>query len=439
MKGGFRDMNRPTPVSVCLALALLLACATSIATRPASAAEPARAILDLDYNLDEIGPPELWQNSLDLYLPATSGQADRNLKPVVIYVHGGGLMVGDKSNRMPDKVNLVNGLGYIFASVNYRLSPDITDGDLSDAFAPGRIRAPDHISDVAEAIAWISRNIRGYGGDPDRLILIGHSSGGQMVNLAGTDPSWLRGRWMSPDQLLGVVSLDSDTFDVRSEADPDTSTASPSRRISFWQVFGTPSEEAADPHWDSQSPLLFADPSDPPFLFVTQSARPVRVANAGEMANRLGQDPSTTVVGVPYDHEGINTELGSAGDSSVETARVSRFVQDLVQSAAPAGVKIVRRPASKVVTLVRRRATRKATKRAKNKVRRKVSFAFRGTGRASGVQCRIDRTGFSPCRSPKSYRLGPGSHTFRVRARYPSGRPGDERRVIFRIVARVRK
>ncbi|MCB0861183.1 MAG: alpha/beta hydrolase [Solirubrobacterales bacterium] len=422
-----------------LALALVLAGLGSTASSQATAAEPARTVPDVNYNLDELAPPESWQNSLDLYLPAIPDGAGSELRPVVIYVHGGGLMIGDKSNRMPDKVSLFNGLGYIFASVNYRLSPDITDGDLSDAFAPGRVRAPDHLADVAEAVAWISRNIRRYGGDPDRLILIGHSSGGQMVNLVGTNPAWVRGRWMSPAQILGVVSLDSDTFDVRSEADPATSTASFSRRTSFWQVFGTPAEEAADPRWDSQSPLLSADPSDPPFLFITQSARPARIASSSEMASKLGQDPDTSVVPVPYDHDGINTALGSAGDSSQETARVSQFMEQLVNSAGSAGVRITRRPAGRVVVKVKRRATRKATKKAMRNVRRKVAFRFEGKGRARGLQCRIDGAKFSRCRSPKSYRLKPGKHTFRVRALYPSGRPGDERKLTFRIVARVRR
>jgi acetyl esterase/lipase len=403
----------------------------------AAATEPARSVLNLNYNQDEIGPAQVSSNSLDLYLPAESGPESKGLKPVVVYVHGGGLMTGDKANRMPDKVRLFNGLGCVFASLNYRLSPDISDGNLDDAFAPDRVRAPDHIADVAEAIGWLSDHVSAYGGDPDRLILIGHSSGGQMVNLAGTAPAWIKGRGVSPKQVLGVISLDSDTFDVRSEADPATSTASLSRRISFWQVFGTPDEEAANPFWDSQSPLLSADPSDPPFLFVTQSARPARVASNGEMATRLGQNPQDSVVGVPYDHNGINTALGAADDSSAETTRVSQFTRELIDAALPAGVKITRRPAKKIAVRVKAKGRRPAArKRALRRARAKVRFAFKWTGRASGFQCRIDRKSFQKCHSPRTYRLGLGKHTFRVRPLYPSGRPGETRKVDFRIVAR---
>ncbi|MBN8868619.1 MAG: alpha/beta hydrolase [Solirubrobacterales bacterium] len=423
-------MARRATDRIGLVLVIVLGAVATISAAPAGAAEPARSVHDLNYNQDEIGPPQASSNSLDLYLPARDDR-DERLKPVVVYVHGGSLMKGDKSNRMPDKVRLFNGLGYVFASLNYRLSPDISDRDLSNAFGADRVRAPDHIADVAEAIGWLSGNVSSYGGDPDRLILIGHSSGGQMVNLAGTNPAWIKARGVSPKQVLGVVSLDSDTFDVRSEADPATSTASLSRRISFWQIFGTPDEEAANPVWDSQSPLLSADPSDPPFLFVTQAGRPARVASNSGMADRLGQDPQDSVVGVPYDHEGINTELGAADDSSAETSRVSQFMQGLVGSAQPAGVKITKRPPKKVVVRLRHHRRGKHVK-----VKRKVVFKFTGTGRASGFQCRIDGHKFSKCHSPKAYRLRVGKHSFRVRPLYPSGRPGEARKATFRIIAR---
>lgn len=402
-----------------------------------AAAAPARAILDLNYNEDEIGPPQAASNSLDLYLPPDSDTGANYLRPVVVYVHGGALMVGDKSNRMPDKVRLFNDLGYVFASLNYRLSPVLDEAHLGDAFAPGRVRAPDHAADVAEAMGWLSRHVASYGGDPDRMIMIGHSSGGQLVNLLGTNPLWLKVRRVSPRQTLGFVSLDSDTFDVGAEADPARSTANLSRRISLWQVFGTPAEEAASPSWDSQSPLLFADPSDPPFLFVTQAARPARIASNSEMAAKLGLDPASAVVTAPYDHEGINTELGAVDDSSAETARVGQFIEELVRSARPAGVKIIRRPAKKVAVRVKVKGRGPAArKRARRQARAKVRFAFDGTGRTSGLQCRIDRKAFQKCRGPRTYRVGLGQHTFRVRSLYPSGRPGEMRKASFRIVAR---
>ena len=184
------------------------------------------------------------------------------------------------------------------------------------------------IADVAEAIGWLSRNIRDYGGDPDAIVLIGHSAGAQLVSLAGTSTAWIKGRWVSPKQILGVVSLDTDTFNVGEEA-ADTSPLQ--ERMLAWNAFGTPTEEAAEARWDRMSPALFADPSDPSFLFVTQATKPGRIAANQAMATKLGEDPAAAVVAVPYDHEGINTALGAADDASVETARVSQFVQEAMK------------------------------------------------------------------------------------------------------------
>ena len=401
---------------------LLLAFAFLLPGQIALAGQPAQKIADVNYNADEIGPALSTFNSLDLYLPPVPDNVRVGLRPLVVWVHGGGLVTGDKKNRMTDKVRLFNDLGYIVASVNYRLSPDCCE------FDPARVRAPDHIADLAEALGWLDRNISQYGGDPDRIVLIGHSAGAYLVSLAGTSPAWIEGRGVSRKQILGAVSLDTDNFDIRREASEETPW---SRRLAAWNTFGTPGEEQVEPRWERMSPVAHAEQSDPEFLLVT-SVNPVRLDANVEMATALGQDPATSVLSVPLDHEGINTALGSPDDTTGETARVSQFIQSVIASAQPAGVKVTRRPAKRVVVKVPRRAGKQALR----KVRRKVTFGFKGTGRASGFQCRIDRQKYSACRSPRNYRLKPGSHTFRVRALYPSGRPGNERKVTFRVVAR---
>lgn len=195
-------------------IGLLILLVFGMGTSAVAAETPARSVLNVNYNVDEFGPALATENSLDLYLPAGPEGGSKSLRPVVVYIHGGGLMVGDKSNRMPDKVRLFNDLGYIFVSINYRLSPELQE-DLTGAFAPNRVRAPDHIADVAEAMGWLSKNLRSYGGDPDQIVLIGHSSGAHLAALAATSPDWLKGRQVSPKQLVGTVSLDTDTLNIR--------------------------------------------------------------------------------------------------------------------------------------------------------------------------------------------------------------------------------
>ncbi len=77
--------------------------------------------------------------SLDLYSYANTS----SLKPIVLYVHGGGWSTGDKANKMENKVALSHSLNYLFVSVNYRLSP--TYLDLANS---NRVKYPDHNQDV---------------------------------------------------------------------------------------------------------------------------------------------------------------------------------------------------------------------------------------------------------------------------------------------------
>ena len=83
--------------------------------------------------------------SLDLYHFETTGAT----KPVVIYVHGGAWAIGDKANSITNKTNLFSSLGYVFVSVNYRLSPSAASSD------PNRIQFPTHNEDVADAVKWV--------------------------------------------------------------------------------------------------------------------------------------------------------------------------------------------------------------------------------------------------------------------------------------------
>ncbi|WP_421117935.1 alpha/beta hydrolase [Aquihabitans daechungensis] len=112
--------------------------------------------------------------SLDIHAPARTC-----LSPVVLWVHGGAYVVGDKSQQVKDKITLFNAKGWIFVSVNYRLTK---------TGSPTSAQFPDHYEDVAAAVAWVHRSIRDYGGDPARLALLGHSAGADIVANVGDEP-----------------------------------------------------------------------------------------------------------------------------------------------------------------------------------------------------------------------------------------------------------
>jgi acetyl esterase/lipase len=102
---------------------------------------------------------------LDLYLPEGDGPF-----PLIINVHGGGFMMGDKSNPAEADTFLAN--GYAVASVDYRLS--------------GEALAPAQIEDLKAAVRWLRANAQAYNLDPERFAAFGQSAGGNLVALLGT-------------------------------------------------------------------------------------------------------------------------------------------------------------------------------------------------------------------------------------------------------------
>ncbi len=98
--------------------------------------------------------------------------------PVLIQVHGGGWLIGDKRQQGVPLMLHLAAQGWVCVSTNYRLSPSAT--------------FPDHIIDVKRAIAWVREHIEDYGGDPEFIVITGGSAGGHLCSLAAltaNDPS----------------------------------------------------------------------------------------------------------------------------------------------------------------------------------------------------------------------------------------------------------
>ena len=104
---------------------------------------------------------------LDIWMPAgVTGPV-----PLVIFVHGGAFMGGDKSME-GGNVTSVLAAGYAAASLNYRLS--------------GEAIFPAAVQDVKAAVRFLRANAAKYGLDPDRFAAWGESAGGNLVAMIGT-------------------------------------------------------------------------------------------------------------------------------------------------------------------------------------------------------------------------------------------------------------
>jgi acetyl esterase/lipase len=234
---------------------------------------------------------------LDVYLPARAQQA-----PVLLLVHGGGWRRGDKDNdRVVDnKVARWVPRGFVVVSVNYPMLPEADPLAQADA--------------VARALAWVQRQAAGWGADPARVVLMGHSAGAHLVGLLAAEPARVRAAGAQP--WLGTVALDSAAFDV-----PAVMGGQHLRL--YDEAFG------ADPaFWRAASPLQQLDVAGAPLLAVCSSVRRDQPCAQAEAfaARARGLGMRVEVLPEPLSHGQINQQLGLDNDY---TRAVERFLASL--------------------------------------------------------------------------------------------------------------
>ena len=143
---------------------------------------------DLAYRDDKDADPV--RHKLDIFIP----QGQKNY-PVLLFVHGGTWKSGSKSYYAPlGKTFASYGIGTVL--INYRLSKEENE-----------IKYSDQIADVAQAFAWVKKNIAKYGGDGDDLFVSGHSAGGHLAALLATDDCYLKTVKLGLKNIKGVISL----------------------------------------------------------------------------------------------------------------------------------------------------------------------------------------------------------------------------------------
>ncbi len=114
------------------------------------------------------------RHRLDIY---RSRLATPENAPVMVYIHGGAWIVGDKREQGKPMMYELVARGWVCVAINYRLSPKAT--------------WPDHIVDAKRAVAWVKEHIAEFGGDPSFVAVSGGSAGGHLcalVALSEGDP-----------------------------------------------------------------------------------------------------------------------------------------------------------------------------------------------------------------------------------------------------------
>ncbi|SBS28151.1 Carboxylesterase NlhH [Marinomonas aquimarina] len=129
------------------------------------------------------------QHHLDIYLPA---QTTSEQQPVVVFFYGGRWTDGDKS-MYPFVAKPFVDRGYIVVVPDYRKYPEVI--------------FPAFVEDAALAVAWTLENIADYQGNPDKLVLMGHSAGAHIGALISADERYLASHGHSSRPIKAFAGL----------------------------------------------------------------------------------------------------------------------------------------------------------------------------------------------------------------------------------------
>lgn len=238
---------------------------------------------------------------LDVITPNAPGP-----HPVLVFYHGGGWHMG-----RPEDYHFIGRTfaraGYVVVLPGYRLVPEGV--------------YPHMLDDGALAAAWVASNIAQFGGDPQRVILMGHSAGAHTAAMLGLERQWL-GRKGLPDNFVkGVVGL-SGPYDFY----PFTSD---SARNAFGQV--------AEPALTQ--PITFVRGDAPPMLLLNGDAdTTVRPRNSVALGRALqAAGARAEVVILPgLNHADPVLKLAQPFDRDPQVREpVQAFMDALVKASAP--------------------------------------------------------------------------------------------------------
>ena len=245
---------------------------------------------------------------LDIYSP----RGAKNL-PVVFWIHGGGWQTGDKSS-VQIKPQYFMDKKIVFVSTNYRLLPDVDMGTI--------------VRDIAKSVHWVHGHIAEHGGDPQRLLVMGHSAGAQLAALVCIDDRYLKAEGLSLAIIKGCVPVDGDTYDVPAIIETGETRRRvhglPQAKFGHREKFGN---DAAKHRDFSAVTHVAKDKGIPPFLILHVAEHPDTSAQAERLGNVLKEAGISVTVfgGRETTHNKLNADLGLPDDPA--TKALDEFVR----------------------------------------------------------------------------------------------------------------
>lgn len=236
---------------------------------------------------------------LDIRAPATARGA-----PILVLVHGGAWRFGDKANGRVIEAKAAHWVprGWVVVSVDYRMLPE------ADPLAQA--------ADVGRALTFVASHAVEWGGDPRRIVAMGHSAGAHLVSLLAVAPEIGGSAFgIGTGAAMATVALDSAAFDV-----PAIMNA---RHMALYDTaFGQDSS-----FWAKASPADRLTRAPTPMLLVCSTRRAESCDQARSFSVRVHMlGGRADVLDVAKSHGDINADLGLPGDY---TMAVDRFLSSL--------------------------------------------------------------------------------------------------------------
>jgi arylformamidase len=262
----------------------------------------ARVLRDLPY----AGPESRALQKLDLFI---SDEEFQGARPIVMLIHGGGWVAGDKSNEnfAEPKTSWLMEQGYLVASVNYRLAP--------------AAKHPAQVEDVCLAITWMQKHAQRYGGDPARIWLLGHSAGAQLAALAAVDAERQKAAAVDASALRGVILLDGAGYDI------PVQYATLRKRGMMDNIYRKAFTDDPEIQRNASPVHRVTVPKPPPFLILHLEQRPGSSAQAKLLAAALqAKEGKAKVLAIEGKNHGtISADCGKPGDPV--TAALAAFLR----------------------------------------------------------------------------------------------------------------
>jgi len=287
-----------------------LAPLTLALAQPQTAAS-AQAKLNVKRDIAYAEPADPRQK-VDIYAPEDA----KNL-PVVFWIHGGGWQTGDRTD-VQVKPQAFADKGFVFVSTGYRLLPNVEMGTI--------------FRDIAKSVRWVHDHIAEYGGDPKRILVMGHSAGAQLAALICIDDRYLKAEGLSLAIIKGCVPVDGDTYDVPAIIE----TAETRLRVHGLPMpkFGHRVKFGNDPakHRDYSAVTHVAKGKGiPPFLILHVADHPDTSAQAERLEAVLKDAgiPAKRLAAKETNHSKLNENLGLPDDPP--TKALFEFVGEVLR------------------------------------------------------------------------------------------------------------